>query len=49
MKVEGSVLAWEKPLGERQAEDALTAGRADGEIYSGLEDYDPALKSHCRL
>jgi hypothetical protein len=44
---EGAVLAGEKSLGERQAEDAATAGRNDGE-YSGSEDYDPVLKSHCR-
>jgi hypothetical protein len=49
IRVEGVVLAGEKSLDERRAEDAVRAGRTDGESYSGLEDYDPVLKSHCRL
>jgi len=48
IKVEGPVLAGEKSLGERRAEDAIGAGREDGEFYAGVEDYDPVLKSHCR-
>lgn len=42
IEVEGPVLAGEKSLEERLAEDAARAGREDGEFYSA------ALKSHCR-
>ena len=48
IKVEGPLLAGEKSLEERRAEDVVGAGREEGEFYSGLEDYDPVLKSHCR-
>jgi hypothetical protein len=48
IQVEGAVLAGEKSLEERRAEDAVRAGRTEGEFYSELEDYDPVLKSHCR-
>ena len=46
IKVEGVVLAGEKSAKERRAEDAVMS---DGECYSNPEDYDPVLKSHCRL
>jgi hypothetical protein len=59
IKVEGAVagtpqggcpvLAGGKSLEERLAEDAVRVGRADGEFYSDLENYDPVLKSHCRV
>jgi hypothetical protein len=49
IRVEGAVLAGEKSVKERRAEDAVRAGRTEGEFYSGLEDYDPVLKSHCRM
>jgi hypothetical protein len=48
IKVEGPVLAGEKSLEERRAEDVVSAGREEGEFYSELEDYDLVLKSHCR-
>jgi hypothetical protein len=48
IKVEGPVLAGEKSLEARRAEDAVSAGR-EGEFYSGVGEYDPVLKSHCRL
>jgi hypothetical protein len=49
IEVKGAVLTGEESLGERRAEDAAPAGRTDGEFYSEVEDYDPVLKSHCRL
>ena len=48
IQVKGAVLSGEKALGEQRAADAVTAGRADGESYSWVEAYDPALKSHCQ-
>ena len=38
-------------LEERLAALARTALRGDlaGEVYRGVEDYDPVLRSHCRL
>ena len=48
IKVEGPVLAGEKSLEERRAEEAVRAGGEEGEFYSELEDDDPVLKSHCR-
>jgi hypothetical protein len=46
IRVEGAVLAGEKSAKERRAEDAVMT---EGECYSNPEDYDPVLKSHCRL
>jgi hypothetical protein len=48
IKVEGSVLAGEKSLEERRAEDAVVTDREGEDFYSGIEEYDPVLRSHCR-
>jgi hypothetical protein len=48
IRVEGAVLAGEKSLEERRSEDAVVAGMEGEEFYSGLEEYDPVLRSHCR-
>ena len=48
IRVEGPVLGGEKSLGLRSAEDAVVAGREGEEFYSGFEEYNPVLKSHCR-
>jgi hypothetical protein len=49
IRVEGPVLAGEKSLEERRAEDVVVTGGDGEEFYSGFEEYDPVLKSHCRL
>lgn len=47
--VEGPVLAGEKPVELRLAEEAVAASQVDGEFYRSTREYDPVLKSHCRL
>lgn len=45
----GSVLTGETtPEAKRRAE-AVLASRACAERYEDADDYDPVLKSHCRL
>jgi hypothetical protein len=41
----------EARLGEKLVKRALWEfGRLNGgEVYGGVEDYDPVLRSHCRL
>lgn len=55
IQFEGPVLTGEKSV-ERQQRDVATHREAAilatshlGESYKTLEDYDPALRAHCRL
>ena len=46
---EGAVLSGEASPEERRLAESRVAMRRGGEFYSSVEDYDPVLRSHCRL
>jgi hypothetical protein len=47
-RVEGAVLEGKLTVEEARAIEARRVGKA-GEAYESVEDYDPVLRSHCRL
>jgi len=49
IRFEGPVLTGEKSVAERHREVAIRASSPLGESYKTVEDYDPVLRSHCRL
>jgi hypothetical protein len=46
---EGGVLTGETSPEARRLAEGRVAMRRGGEFYSSVEDYDPVLRSHCRL
>jgi hypothetical protein len=47
--VAGPVTAGERSVEEALARDAIGLVKAEDERYRRVEEYDPVLRSHCRL
>ena len=46
---QGEALTGEKSVEHRRADDAVPVSPATEETYRKVADYDPVLRSHCRL
>ena len=50
IEYEGDVLRGKKSVELRRAEDAVAGPTKSGDgVYKDVDDYDPVLRSHCRL
>ena len=49
IQTDGAVMSGERSVEEQRANDAIRTVRLRDRYYRRVEEYDPVLRSHCRL